>query len=552
MGRYAAGVDYGSLSGRAVLVDLDTGKELAASVFAYPHGVMTRELPDGTPLPDDWAVQDPQDYLEVLRRTIPQVLRESGVSPKDVISVGVDCTANTALPVRTDGKPLCFLPEFASHPHAWMKMWKHHAAQPLADRMTELAQERGESWLPFYGGRVSSEWSLPKLWQIVREDEEVCRAADRWVEAADWLVWQLCGKLTPNACAAGYKAFWRKGEGYPLDFLEALDPRLALAVREKLGGDPLPPGSLAGFVTKHGAALTGLAPGTAVAAGGVDAHACVPAAGIDGPGQLLAIIGTSTCHMLMADRQIAVPGICGAVEDGILPGWWGYEAGQSCVGDGFAWYLDNCLPGSCREEARQEGKNLHAWLRERASRLRPGESGLLALDWWNGNRSVLTDASLSGTIVGLTLRTRPEEIYRALLEATAYGARVIVENYRAHGMPVDRFVAAGGIPLKDPLMMQIYADVLGIPVHIAGSAQGPALGSAILAAAAAGEKRGGFASVGEAVRALGWQKDTVYNPIPEHVAVYDRLFAEYRRLHDYFGRENDVMKRLRAIRAGEV
>ena len=260
MGRYAVGVDYGSLSGRAVLVDLDTGKELAASVFAYPHGVMARELPDGTPLPDDWAVQDPQDYLEVLRRTIPQVLRESGVSPKDVIAVGVDCTANTALPVRTDGKPLCFLPEFASHPHAWMKMWKHHAAQPLADRMTELAQERGESWLPFYGGRVSSEWSLPKLWQIVREDEEVCRAADRWVEAADWLVWQLCGKLTPNACAAGYKAFWRKGEGYPLDFLEALDPRLALAVREKLGGDPLPPGSLAGFVTKHGALSPGWLP----------------------------------------------------------------------------------------------------------------------------------------------------------------------------------------------------------------------------------------------------------------------------------------------------
>lgn len=224
MGRYAAGVDYGSLSGRAVLVDLDTGKELAASVFAYPHGVMMRELPDGTPLPDDWAVQDPQDYLEVLRRTIPQVLRESGVSPEDVIAVGVDCTANTALPVRTDGKPLCFLPEFASHPHAWMKMWKHHAAQPLADRMTELAEDRGEGWLPFYGGRVSSEWSLPKLWQIVREDEEVCRSADRWVEAADWLVWQLCGKLTPNACAAGYKAFWRKGGGLSSRFSRSPRP----------------------------------------------------------------------------------------------------------------------------------------------------------------------------------------------------------------------------------------------------------------------------------------------------------------------------------------
>ena len=553
MNRYAVGIDYGSLSGRAVVLNLQTGEVAASALFEYPHGVMDEALPDGTRLPDGWALQHPQDYLDVLSHAVPQALREAGVSPQEVAAVGVDCTASTALPVRTDGKPLCFLERFASRPHAYVKMWKHHAAQPLADEMTRLARERGESWLPFYGGRVSSEWSLPKLWQLAREDEEVCRAADRWVEAADWIVWQLCGKLTANACAAGYKAFWSRQEGYPSrDYLSALDERLARAVEQKLGGDPLPPGSLAGFVTKRGAALSGLAVGTPVAVGGVDAHVCVPAAGIDGPGQLLAIIGTSTCHMLLGERRVAVPGICGAVEDGILPGFTGYEAGQSAVGDCFAWYLENCLPASVREEAQREGRSLHAVLRGRAARLRPGESGLVALDWWNGNRSVLTDASLSGTILGLTLRTRPEEIYRALLEATAYGTRMIVENYRSHGLPVERFVASGGIPLKDPLMMQIYADVLGMPVHVAAAEQGPAVGSAILAAVAAGKRRGGFDSVGEAVRALGGPGGTVYTPDPQAASVYDRLFALYRELHDHLGRESAVMRRLRAIRAGEA
>lgn len=551
MNRYAVGVDFGSLSGRAVVLDLSTGEVKAGALYEYPHGVMDSCLPDGTPLGDGWALQHPQDYLDVLSRTVPQVLQEAGVSAQEIAAVGIDCTASTALPVRTSGKPLCFEEKFASHPHAYAKMWKHHAAQPLADEMTRLARERGESWLAYYGGRVSSEWSLPKLWQMLREDEEVSRAADRWVEAADWIVWQLCGKFTPNACAAGYKAFWRKGKGYPSrDFFAALDERLALAVEEKLGGDPLPPGSLAGFVTKHGAALTGLAVGTPVAVGGIDAHICAPAAGIDGPGQLLAIIGTSSCHILMSEKELTIPGICGMVEDGILPGLFGYEAGQSAVGDCFAWYLDNCLPASVREEAAREGKGLHAYLRERASRLRPGESGLLALDWWNGNRSVLTDVSLSGTILGLTLRTKPEEIYRALLEATAYGTRMIVENYRAHGLPVERFVASGGIPLKDPLMMQIYADVLGMPVHIAAAAQGPAVGSAILAAVAAGRERSGFGEVGEAVRALGKLSGDVYVPNPEAAAVYDRLFAEYREVHDFFGRGGSgVMHRLRAIRA---
>ena len=550
MGRYAIGVDYGSLSGRAVLVNLETGCEMASAVYEYPHGVMDEALPDGTPLPHGWALQHPQDYLDVLAQTVPRVLQEAGVSPAEVVSIGVDCTASTAMPVRSDGTPLCLLPEFAGRPHAYVKMWKHHAAQPLAGEMTRVARERGEPWLPYYGGRVSSEWSLPKLWELYREDREVYDRMDRWVEAADWVVWKLCGKLTHNACAAGYKSFWRKSAGgYPdRAFLAALEPGFACSVEEKMGGDPLPAWDTAGYVTKRGAALCGLAPGTVVAVGGVDAHAAVPAAGICRPGELLAIVGTSTCHMLLGDRALPVPGICGCVEDGILPGLFGYEAGQPCVGDSFAWYLENCLPASVHEEAGRAGQGLHAFLRGRAARLRPGQSGLIALDWWNGNRSVLNDADLSGLLLGMTLRTRPEEIYRAMLEATAYGARMIVETYRAHGLPVNRFVASGGIPKKDPLMMQIYADVLNMPVYVAESTQGAALGSAICGAVAAGEKRGGFASMEEAVQSLGRQCPEPYLPDAHSAAVYDRLFSVYRSLHDLFGRGgNDAMKRLLAL-----
>lgn len=550
MSKYVIGVDYGTLSGRAVLVDVKTGGELASSVYDYPHGVMDKTLPDGTPLGNDWALQDPQDYIDVLSHTIPAILKESGVSSEDVIGIGTDFTACTVLPVKADGTPLCFLPEYRNRPHAYVKLWKHHAAQDKANQLNEIAAERNEEWLKNYGGKISSEWAIPKIWQIVDEDPKLYAAMDRFIEAADWIIWQLCGKETRNSCTAGYKEIWNKKTGFPSnDFFKALDPRMEHVVDEKLSRNITPLGDMAGTITAEAAKLTGLKEGTAVAVGNVDAHVCVPAVGIDGPAKMLAIMGTSTCHIMMGTEEHQVPGMCGVVADGVMPGFYGYEAGQSCVGDHFAWFIDNCLPASYSEEAKEQGTNIHQFLREKAEKQKPGQSGLLALDWWNGNRSVLVDVDLTGMMLGMTLHTKPEEIYRALIEATAYGTRMIIENYREHGVPVEEFFASGGISQKDSMTMQIYADVINMPVKIAGALQGPALGSAIFAAVAAGKSVGGYDSVFEAARIMGKVKDTVYEPIHENVLIYDKLFAEYRTLHDYFGRgENDVMKRLKEIK----
>lgn len=548
--KYTIGIDFGTLSGRAVLVNVNTGKEVASAVYEYPHAVMDEKLPSGKELGHDWALQHPQDYIDVLANTIPAVLKEADIDPADVIGVGTDFTACTLLPVKSDGTPLCFLPEYADNPHAYVKLWKHHAAQDKANALNEIASNRGESWLSNYGGKISSEWVFPKIWEVLDEAPEVYKEADRFVEAADWIIWQLTGKETRNSCTAGYKAIWNKRAGYPSnDFFKALDPRLENVVDEKLSRDILPLGSKAGEINEKAAELTGLKPGTAVAVGNVDAHVCVPAVGIDSPGKMLAIMGTSTCHILMGTEEIAVPGICGVVEDGVLPGYFGYEAGQSCVGDHFAWFIDNCLPASYYEDAKKQGKNIYTYLREKAEKQKPGESGLLALDWWNGNRSVLVDVDLTGMMLGMTLQTRPEEMYRALIEATAYGTRMIIESFRENGVPVNEFYASGGISQKDPMTMQIYADIIDMPIKIAGTTQGPALGSAIFASVAAGKEKGGYDSVFEATKVMGKVRDTVYEPIPENVKIYDKLFAEYKILHDYFGRgANDVMKRLKDIK----
>lgn len=550
MTKYTIGIDFGTLSGRAVLVNVKTGEEIASAVYEYPHGVMDERLPSGRELGHDWALQHPQDYIDVLANTIPAVLKDADIAPSDVIGVGTDFTACTLLPVKADGTPLCFLPEFKDNPHAYVKLWKHHAAQDKANALNRIAKERGESWLANYGGKISSEWVFPKIWEVLDEAPEVYEAADRFIEAADWIIWQLTGKETRNSCTAGYKAIWNKRTGYPSkDFFKALDPRLENVVDEKLSRNILPVGTKAGEINERASKLTGLEVGTAVAVGNVDAHVCVPAVGIDSPGKMLAIMGTSTCHMVMGTEEIPVPGICGVVEDGILPGYFGYEAGQSCVGDHFAWFIDNCLPASYYEDAKRQDKDIYAYLREKAQEQKPGESGLVALDWWNGNRSILVDVDLTGMMLGMTLQTKPEEMYRALIEATAYGTRIIIENFREHGVPVNEFYASGGISQKDPMTMQIYADVINMPIKIAGTTQGPALGSAIFASVAAGKERGGYDSVFDAIKVMAKVSDNIYKPMPENVKIYDKLFAEYKILHDYFGRgANDVMKRLKNIK----
>lgn len=545
---YALGFDFGSESGRAVLVDVRTGAELASAVHAYPHGVMDRSIPNGARLGHDWALQHPADYLEVLERTTRKVLRLSGVKPEQIIGIGTDFTACTVLPCRADGTPLCLLKEWAREPHAWIKLWKHHAAQDWADRLNALAAERKEPWLKTYGGKISSEWLFPKAAQVAAEAPKVWAAAERFIEAADWIVWQLTGIETRNACTAGYKAIWDDVRGYPSrDFCQALQPRLG-SLLDKLG-DPVPLGRKAGALTPAMAKRMGLVPGIAVAVGNVDAHVSVPACGVGGAkgyggssanGVLVAIMGTSCCDILCGPQKKVVPGMCGVVKDGVVPGSYGFEAGQSGFGDHFAWlsrFLGKGDPG-------------HAALEREAMAMGPGGSGLMALDWWNGNRSVLVDAGLTGLLVGLNLQTTPAHVYRALIEGLAFGMRQIVDTFDAHGVRIDRIVACGGLAEKNRLFMQTVSDACGRPIQVARSAQAPAVGSAIFGSVAAGRKAGGHDTVEAAAKAMGGLKDLRFKPDAQARKAYDRLFAEYRGLHDRFGREDAVMKRLKALRPG--
>jgi L-ribulokinase len=543
--RCVVGIDFGTLSGRALVVRIRDGAELGTAVHDYQHGVMDSRLArTGEPLPADWALQDPEDYRDVLRHAVPAAVADAGIDPARVIGIGTDFTACTVLPVTADGIPLCQFPGLAGRPHAYPKLWKHHAAQPQADRINELARARGEPWLARYGGKISAEWQFAKALQLLEEDPDAYQRTSRWIEAADWIIWQLTGVETRNACTAGYKGILQDGSYPSPDFLAALNPRFASFAATRLAHPISPLGGRAGSLTAEAAAWTGLPAGIAVAVGNVDAHVTAPAAKAIGPGQMVAIMGTSTCHVMNGPVLAEVPGMCGVVDGGIVAGAFGYEAGQSGVGDIFAWFADQAVPPAYHAQARRQGRSLHELLSAEAAAQPAGAHGLLALDWLNGNRSVLVDHHLSGAIVGLTLASRPPEIYRALLESTAFGTRVIIDAFQAAGVPVTELVIAGGL-LRNELLLQIYADVTRRPLSLIGSGQGPALGSALHAAVAAGA----YPDVRAASEVMGRKSEAAVLPDPVSADVYDRMYADYVRLHDYFGRgANDVMHRLRALR----
>jgi L-ribulokinase len=541
---YVIGVDYGTLSGRAVVVRVSDGAELGSAVHDYRHGVMDSRLAStGQVLPPEWALQVPSDYVDVLKSAVPKAVRVAGVDPSRVVGIGTDFTACTMVPVLADGRPLNELPEFADNPHAYVKLWKHHAAQPQADRINALAAQRGESWLARYGGLISSEWEFAKGLQLLEEAPQVYERMDHWVEAADWIVWQLAGVYVRNACTAGYKGIYQDGSYPSREFLAALNPDFEAFADDKVAHQIGQLGAAAGTLSAEAARWTGLPEGIAVAVGNVDAHVTAPAARATRAGQMVAIMGTSTCHVMNSDLLSEVPGMCGVVDGGIVPGLYGYEAGQSGVGDIFAWYVKNQVPSRYFEAADAAGLTIHEYLTELCRDQPVGGHGLIALDWNGGNRSVLVDAELSGLLVGQTLTTRPEEIYRALFEATAFGTRKIVETFNASGVPVTEFIAAGGL-VRNQFLMQVYADVLRLPISIIGSEQGPALGAAIHAAVAAGA----YPDVLSAGEAMGKVESAVYRPDPAAADAYDSLYSEYTALHDYLGRgPNDVM--LSAARA---
>ncbi|MFU8793176.1 MAG: ribulokinase [Acholeplasmataceae bacterium] len=550
MAKYTIGIDFGTLSGRAVIIDIKTGDACASSVYEYANKVITDVIP-GTDiqLGLDYALQDPKDYLDVLKHTIPNVIKSSGISKDDIIGLSIDFTACTLVPVDQDNQPLCFNDKYRNNPHAWIKLWKHHAAQKYADELNALAHKEKTSWIHRYGGKISSEWMFPKIMQVLREDYQLYQIIDNFLEATDWVTSQLTGHVIRNTCTLGYKAMYHHEEGFPSkDFFKKLDPRMEHVIKEKVKGTFKSLGESAGTLTSYWANQLGLNQDTVVAVGNVDAHVSAPAVNVTKPGQMLMIMGTSTCDILLSDFETKVPGMCGVVYDGAIPGYYAYESGQSAVGDIFAWFTDHYISHDILAEAKASNLDIHTYLEQKASALRVGQSGLLALDWFGGNRSILVDADVQGMILGMTLQTKPEEIYRALIESTAFGKKVIIDNFIDHGVLVNELYVCGGLPNKNKLLLQIYADVLNMDIKIADSEHTPALGAAMFASVAAHAK-GGYKTIHEASTYMAKVKDVIIKPNPENVKMYEKIYQEFKILHDYFGQgSNDVMKRLKKMK----
>ncbi|MBB6451394.1 L-ribulokinase [Geomicrobium halophilum] len=551
---YVIGVDFGTESCRALLVDVANGDEIATATHMYSHGVLSKELPNGVPLPSDWALQHPNDYIDGFKDVVRNVFKAGNIQPNDVIGIGIDFTSSTILPLDEKGDPLCLHAAFETHPHSWVKLWKHHAAKKEADEVTNLAHERGEKFIKRYGGNISSEWMIPKILQVVKEDPEVFHHTNLFMEAGDWLVYHLTGSLIRSSNTSSYKALWDKREGYPsYAFFSELHPEMKDILETKLRGEVRTIGGKAGGLNKQMAMMLGLNPGTAIAVNVIDAHAAVPAVGAVHPGQFTMAIGTSTCHMLVSEEDKFVQGVCGIAEDGIIPGYISYETGQVAVGDLFSWFVDNAIPSDIEEEAKKQGISVHSYLEEKAMELVPGKSGLVALDWWNGNRSILVDSDLSGVIVGLTLTTTPEEIYRALLESTAFGTRKIIETFKDSNIPVKEVFACGGIPKRNKLLLQIYADILNCEITIANSNEITALGTSMYAATAAGKSAGGYDTIFQAASNMSKIKEEVISPNQRNVERYNYLYSVYLKLHDYFGSEQrNVMNTLNNSKHTEI
>lgn len=549
--KYTVGIDFGTLSGRAVLVDVRDGSEIASVTMEYPHGVIDTTLPaSGEVLPINWALEDPRDYLAVLEYLIPALCREADIKPLQIVGLGIDFTCCTVLPIKKDGTPLVCLPEFERNKHAYVKLWKHHASQKWADRMNEVAKKRGETFLGYFGGKISSEWLFPKLLQTAHEAPEVIEAADYYIEAGDWLNFLLTGEQKRGYLFAAFKGEYLPEVGYPSDdYLAEVDEALPALAHRLLDAPVIGMGELVGRVTKEASERFGLAEGTAVAASIPDAHVAAPAVGLTRPGEMYGVFGTSNCYFALAEEYRSINGICGYVPEGLMPGYYGVEAGLCAVGDHFAWVADNLATAEDKKEADSLGISVLGLLIRRAAEKKPGQTGLIALDWWNGNRNILVDGELTGMILGMTLRTKTEDILRALIEATAFATKVIIDRMGECGMKITGLIAAGGIARKDAFTMQLYSDVLGIPINVISSKQAPALGSAIYGAVAAGV----YPDIYSAAEAMKSPIHSSYAPNKENEAVYSALYREYLTLHDYFGRGgNDVMKRLLKISQGAV
>jgi L-ribulokinase len=553
---YTIGLDFGTNSVRALVVDVSDGRDIGSSVWDYTRGRAGVVIDSVNP---DLARQHPADYLQGIEvavvRALEQAVSDPEMSREKVIGIGVDTTGSTPMPVDASGQALAFVPGFEQDPNAMAWLWKDHTSHSEAEQITQLAGQHRPQYLAKCGGRYSSEWFWAKIAHCAKVAPRVFNAAQTWVEIADWIPAVLTGttaplKLKRGVCAAGHKAFYNASwGGYPdADFLRLIHPDLP-RVRASLGDHCATTAQSVGGLSAEWATRIGLPAGIPVAVGAFDAHLGAVGAGIT-DGTLVKIMGTSTCDIMVAPlaQPIAdIPGLCGIVNESVLPGYFGLEAGQSAVGDIFNWFVSEIRPGG-------DSEGTHAQLTAGAAALKPGESGLLSLDWHNGNRTVLVDQRLTGLLVGLTLHTKPAEIYRSLIEATAFGARVIMERFEEYRVAVKRVINCGGVAARNPLAMQIYADVMNRPIFISRGTQTCALGSAIAGAVVAGKKNGGYDDYSTAVAAMTGVQETAYHPLRENVATYERLYQLYRRLHDAFGISgqrsdlSDVMKELLSIR----
>lgn len=550
-GRYAIGIDFGTLSARAVLVDVESGEEKGTAIFGYQDAVIDRVLPNcDVELPADFALQNPADYKDATEALLKDLCSNTDIDPQNIISIGIDFTACTVLPVDEAMKPLCFYEEFKANPHSWAKLWKHHGAQKEADLINEAARRHKQEFIGRYGGTSSSEWFFAKLMEIYHKAPEIYSATYKFVEAGDWVVWLLTGKLTTSTCMAGYKAFWNETDGYPSpEFFEGIDAGLK-GITEKAISDVRKVGTRAGGLTKEMAALTGMKPGTSVAVSLIDAHSATPVVGAVEGDSLTMAMGTSLCHILVSKEEVFIEGISGVVKDGVIPGYYGYEAGQAAVGDIYEWFVTHLASADCFDEAAKANINPLAVMDRRAARLAVGESGLIALDWWNGNRSMLNNANLTGVITGLTLGTLPEEIYRALVEATAYGTRAVVEGIEKQGVPIRNIYACGGLSRKSEFVMQTFADVLGREIIVSGVVQTTAYGAAMYGMVSAGSKRGGYDDIKAAMEHLVKEPYKIYVPSMKNHQIYNQLFSVYQKLSKFFGEDNkEIMLGLKQLKA---
>ncbi len=541
--KYSIGVDFGTLSARAALIDLENGAEICVSEYVYPHAILNGGDISGNRSAESLAMQlqHPKDYLDALEYTVKNVIKDSEIQPENVVGIGFDFTACTMLPISADGTPLCFLEKYKNEPHAYAKLWKHHGAQAEADEITALAKENDEEWLNIYGGKVSSEWFFPKIYETLYKAPKVYNDTHRFIEAADWIVLVLTGCESHSSCMAGYKGLWNKEHGYPDNsFWAKLDERMSDIVGTKVSENVLPTGTKAGVLNAFCASLLGLCENTAVAVPIIDAHAALPAAGITESGKLMLILGTSSCHIILSEKEVNVPGICGSVMDGVIAGLCAHEAGQVCVGDSFDWFVKNCVPESYLLEAREKNISIFSLLNSKAEKLSVGQNGLVALDWFNGNRTPYSDSDLSGMLVGLTLHTKPEDIYRAILESTAFGTKTIVDIYEKNGVAVNEVYAAGGISRKNAFLMQMYADVLGKRIKVTSSRQAAAKGSAIFASVSGGY----FENASEAAKILADDIEKIYEPNLSNTEKYNKLYGIYVSLSEHFAKSCNIMKAL--------